>query len=45
MKEHWCWPFKDGNWKDRVIGLIDVVEFVLLAALLYGLAWVLAPYF
>lgn len=45
MKEHWCWPFKGGTWKERLIGLIDVVEIVLLAALLYGLAWVLAPYF
>jgi hypothetical protein len=45
MNKHWCWPFKDGTWKDRVIGPIDVVEFVLLAALLYWLAWGLAPYF
>jgi len=45
MNEHWLWPFKGGTWKERLIGLIDVVEIVLLAALLYGLAWVLAPYF
>ncbi len=45
MDEHWLWPVKGGTWKERLIGLIDVVEIALLAALLYRMAWVLAPYF
>ncbi len=45
MNEHWLWPFIGGTWKERLVGLIDAVEIALLAALLYFLAWVLAPYF
>jgi hypothetical protein len=45
MHEHWLWPFKGGTWKERLVGLADVLELILMAAALYILAWALAPYF
>jgi hypothetical protein len=45
MDEQWLWPFRGGTWKERFRALADVLELALLAALLYWLAWTLAPYF
>lgn len=44
-KEDWLWPLRGGTWKERLIGLIVVVEIVLLADIFYWLVWVLASYF
>lgn len=41
MNEHWLWPFVGGTRKERLWALVDIMEIVLLAAILYCLSWVL----
>ena len=45
MEEHWLWPFKGGAWKERLIALGYLVYLFCGLAVLYLLAWALAPYF
>jgi hypothetical protein len=41
MNEHWLWPLKGGTRKEKLWALVDILELVLLATILYCLSWVL----
>jgi len=45
MEDHWLWPFKNGNWKERLIALSYLAILWGGLSALYLLAWTLAPFF